>query len=545
MGTLTLLCSPLFSGAQLGLIIVISAVLAAVLAVNAVLFALFFKRRKKRKLCSAALQARREQLLEELYNLRFKTPEDFESEEEEDNEAADESDYGGDENDEDEDFDVDDNEDTDSDEAGDDIEDVSDRPSDETESDTTTEPTTDGEAFSGNTEILAVREMSPFMREKLGFVGEEYDRKRYYVRVRQGFEGALRNSPAEVKARYKGVMNEFARYGKQGVKRSFRQERVYYGRKTLAIIMFRGKTLCVALALDPKEYENTKYRGIDKSDKKRFAKTPMLLKLTSARRLKYAVELIEKLAENSGIVMSERTPCKYDLRYKRRNDLYACGQLKIAILGEAPELDISGDAESEYMSRSLKIMAVSDMTPNMRTRFGLIGDAFDGRRYYVRYGYGFEAKLRMSDDEIKSRYLNFVNEVLRYKKLTLRSGFRNVRLCYKRKTVGLILFKGKTLCVAFALDPDVYKNTKYRGKDMSGVKRYQNTPLLIKLSSERRLGYAQYLLNRLAENNMLEMSAHPATLDTVPSQTDIGTMFDAGLLKISVVGEAPKLGGSA
>ncbi len=536
MCTFELLGSPSFSSGQLGLIIIIAAVLFCVLAVNAVLLFLFFKRKKKRRLVTAELQRRRERLLEELYSLGLKSEEDFAHEESDDEieseDVVDEELY-------DDDFDSKTDSDTDDEpEAGDDVETESDE-TDAAAEESAIETADRSEAYAGNTEILAVRDMSPLMREKFGFSGREYDRKRFYVRTRRGFEGLLRTSSAEIKARYRGVMNEFMRFAKLGTKRSFRQERIYAGRKTLALLLFRGKTLCIALALDPKQYENTKYRGIDKSDKKRFVKTPMLVKLSSARKLKYAVELIDKLAEINGITLGDLRQVKYDLRAKSRNDLYACGQLKIFVIGEAPELDVGGETD-ESMPRSLKILAVSDMSAAMRQKFGLTDRVFDGRKYFVRYGYGFEAKLRMSGDDVKSRYISIINEILCYKKLSIRGSYRGLRLCYKRKTVGQLLFKGKTLCVALALDPEIFADTKYRGKDMRHVKRFAGTPMFVKLSSERRLGYAKYLINRLAENFLMEMNAVPAVYGGDLQELGMHEMFDAGMLKISVVGEAPQ-----
>ena len=116
-------------------------------------------------------------------------------------------------------------------------------------------------------EILTVAKTSAEAKAKLGFESSEYDQKRYYVRYSLGFDAKLRLSGDEVKERYQALMNEISQYKGVKVKSSYRQQRIYKGRKTLGLIVFCGKTLCIALALNPAEYENTKYRGIDKSDK--------------------------------------------------------------------------------------------------------------------------------------------------------------------------------------------------------------------------------------------------------------------------------------
>lgn len=66
---------------------------------------------------------------------------------------------------------------------------------------------------------------------------------------------------------------------------------VYVGRKLVAKMLFRGKKLCVAFALASAEFASTKYRGEDMSGKSSYARIPMLLRLTSARRTKYAAHL--------------------------------------------------------------------------------------------------------------------------------------------------------------------------------------------------------------------------------------------------------------
>ena len=75
---------------------------------------------------------------------------------------------------------------------------------------------------------------------------------------------------------------------------SKKQVRVFKGRKTLANIFFRGKTLCVTLALNPQEYIETKYRGEDVSNVKRFQNTPMLIRLTSSRKVEYTKHLLSQ-----------------------------------------------------------------------------------------------------------------------------------------------------------------------------------------------------------------------------------------------------------
>ena len=61
----------------------------------------------------------------------------------------------------------------------------------------------------------------------------------------------------------------------------------------------------MAFALDPAEFENTKYHIADVSAVKRFSDTPTLLKITSDRRAKYACELLRIAAKRQGLLYTE------------------------------------------------------------------------------------------------------------------------------------------------------------------------------------------------------------------------------------------------
>lgn len=517
-----MLSALLFSSTQINLIIAIAIIFAVLFVGNSVLLALLYYKRKKSKLCTEELQRRREQLLEELAQLRNFTPQEANEEESEEIEEIDDIE----------------------DETEEDVDDAFDQNGEG-------EEIADSASGEASKEILAVRDMSPVMRKRFGFVGAEFERKRYYVRYVYGFEAKLRISTDEVKSFYSEIMDEACRYGAMKVRRSFRHERVFAGKKTVAMLVFRGKTLCVALALDPKVYAETKYRGKDVADIRRFAATPLLIRVSSDRKLKYVKQLIAQIAEAEGIERANENYNgeyhNYNLDSKTGRELIDDELIKVTILGEAPDLEGEFDDAEEFDDEiaagdggkfRLKVVKVRDMSDLMRRNFGLVGKAFDDRSYYVRYSYGFEAKLRSSDEGVKNRYSKFIEEVGRYKKLSLSNGFRQQRLYCGRKTVGLLLFKGKTLCVALALNPQKYENTKYSGIDVSEIKRFEKTPMLVKITSDRRLNCAQYLLNVLAEEYMLEMRPPVSTEHSLEELTDDG-YYAQGLLKITVIGEVP------
>lgn len=123
----------------------------------------------------------------------------------------------------------------------------------------------------------------------------------------------------------------------------------------------------------------------------------------------------------------------------------------------------------------------------------IVGD----KKIYYRYNFSFRAKLIQSPVEIQQRYGILMDEVRACPKVKTNLSWRQVRIYSGRQTLACILFRGRKLCISFALDPAVYADTKYRGIDLSEVKRYQKTPMLLKLTSERKVNYAKYLFGEV------------------------------------------------
>ena len=110
------------------------------------------------------------------------------------------------------------------------------------------------------------------------------------------FRAKLIVSNEEVKDRYFGIIDAINSYKKVKISESFKRLRVYSGRTTYAQLVFVGKTLCLAMNLNYDDFKD-KYHVLDVSDKKKFAETPVMIKLTSTRKVKQAKELLEVLFE--------------------------------------------------------------------------------------------------------------------------------------------------------------------------------------------------------------------------------------------------------
>lgn len=108
----------------------------------------------------------------------------------------------------------------------------------------------------------------------------------------------------------------------------------------------------------------------------------------------------------------------------------------------------------------------------------------------------FFTKLRSADQETRDKYHIIKKYIKTFPEVNLSTSKRQVRVFKGRKTLANIFFRGKTLCITLALNPQDYAETKYKGEDVSKVKRFQNTPMLIRLTSSRKVEYSKYLLTQ-------------------------------------------------
>lgn len=121
----------------------------------------------------------------------------------------------------------------------------------------------------------------------------KYDRS-FIARIIQGSD--------EQKTYYGQVKMALLSYKKVNSNVAWGAERFNKGRETIARFKIRGKTLCLYLALDPKEFEYSVYHHADVSDNKSMHGTPMMVKVKSPLGVKKAIRLIDiMLAKRNGI----------------------------------------------------------------------------------------------------------------------------------------------------------------------------------------------------------------------------------------------------
>ncbi len=158
--------------------------------------------------------------------------------------------------------------------------------------------------------------------------------RRIYVMYNRSFTAKLIQADETVQAKYGRLKNELLSYKKVRSRMSWTNDSFRLGRETVAKFALRGKTLSLYLALDPASLEGTKYRYEDASSVARYAAVPVRLKLKSDRSVKYAAELIARLAEEKGAPRADTPAVDYSMPYESTEALIKRGLIKLLATDE-------------------------------------------------------------------------------------------------------------------------------------------------------------------------------------------------------------------
>ena len=133
--------------------------------------------------------------------------------------------------------------------------------------------------------------------DDVSFVTEGQDRVHYD----RSFMAKIIQLKDDSKEWYTQVKNELLSYQKVKSRISWKRETFRLGRNTVARFVVRGKTLCLLLAVEPSGFAGTKYTVEDVSSTASMEDTPCLFRIKSARRAKYAREMVDAVMKELAI----------------------------------------------------------------------------------------------------------------------------------------------------------------------------------------------------------------------------------------------------
>lgn len=149
-------------------------------------------------------------------------------------------------------------------------------------------------------------------------------------RYRRSFMSKIVQSADSTKSYYAEIKNKLLSYKNVKSRTSWSFESFNFGRKKMAKLNVKGKTLVLHLALDPAEYVDTKYHIRDMSDKAKYAAVPATVRVKSPRACKFAIELIEQLMEKNEVQLNAKyVEQDFHLEYRDSETLVQEGLIKV------------------------------------------------------------------------------------------------------------------------------------------------------------------------------------------------------------------------
>ena len=151
-------------------------------------------------------------------------------------------------------------------------------------------------------------------------------------RYRKSFLAKMSLAQDTVKAYYSELKNALLAYKGVKCRTSWGYEAFNKGRTKLARMDVKTKSLYLYLAIDPQSLVDTKYNFKDMSEKKKYAATPVLMKIRGERKFKHALELIEKICgEELQLKRLEVEPTDYRLPLMTQDDMIEAGYVKMMV----------------------------------------------------------------------------------------------------------------------------------------------------------------------------------------------------------------------
>lgn len=192
-------------------------------------------------------------------------------------------------------------------------------------------------------------------REKRGEITLVY-------RYRKSFLAKMSMAQDTVKTYYNEVKNALLAYKGVKCRTSWGYEAFNKGRAKLARLDVKTKSLYLYLAIDPQSLADTKYTFKDMSEKKKYAATPVLMKIRGERKFKHALELIEKICgEELQLKRLETEPVDFRLPMMSQDEMVEAGYMKMMV-GAVPLVPETVEPEPESVEQTEVVETAAEST---------------------------------------------------------------------------------------------------------------------------------------------------------------------------------------
>lgn len=124
-----------------------------------------------------------------------------------------------------------------------------------------------------------------------------------------------------------------------------------------------------------------------------------------------------------------------------------------------------------------------------------------GKIVRVRYDRSFTAKLIQAEKKVQHYYSEIKNSLSSYEKAKSRVLWGGENFSVGRNVFAKLFIRGKTVFVNLPLEPNGHFYDDYKAEYVGNVKKYEKTPMRIRVKTERGLKNAVNLIGIVAESN--------------------------------------------
>jgi ribosomal protein L18E len=119
----------------------------------------------------------------------------------------------------------------------------------------------------------------------------------------------------------------------------------------------------------------------------------------------------------------------------------------------------------------------------------------DGRRIQMKCRQSFRARIILAGDESKGYYNDLKNYLLSYDGVVASDSLNYESFNGGRRQLAKLNITGKTVVLYLALDPAKLDGSKYKYDNVGDRKRYEKTPVKVKVRSDRSAKWAKELID--------------------------------------------------
>ena len=392
------------------------------------------------------------------------------------------------------------------------------------------------------------------------------------VRYRRSFLSRYIQAGDELQGYYCDIKNALLSYKGVKARISWKCETYKKQKAILSRIDVKGKALYLYLNLEPADFADSKYFISDASGKAGGEDTPLLLKVKSERGRNHALELIGIMMEKFGLTKVEREAEDYRMPYEDNDALVERGLIKLILpqgvtledgvptvntdvgamlaavtpaeqaaeatdaaedIAQEPK-EVAAEATEEPVAEPIAEAVEADgsepvlLTEEEQEAAGM---PFGTAPVEVRYRRSFLSRYIQAGDELQGYYCDIKNALLSYKGVKARISWKCETYKKQKAILSRIDVKGKALYLYLNLEPADFADSKYFISDASGKAGGEDTPLLLKVKSERGRNHALELISIMMERFGFERFDRAPEDYRMPYE-DNETLIDEGLIKL-------------